>query len=98
MLEAVPRAHGGDTTYIFGHANASLGAAGVVGSAADLAKFRDYISAVLAFVEAQHKAGKSKEEVLAMRDPLPGFEAWGRFGQANPRDILTIAHAEVTAS
>ena len=97
VLEAVPRAHSGDTTYSFGHANTSLGAVGVVGSAADLAKFRDYISAVLAFVEAQHKAGKSKEEVLAMRDPLPGFEAWGRFGQANPRDILTIAHAEVTA-
>jgi hypothetical protein len=55
------------------------------------------MGALLAFVEAQVKAGKSREEVLAMRDPLAGFENFGRFGQANPRDALTCAYDEVTS-
>ena len=33
---------------------------------------------------------------LAMRDPLPGFESFGRFGNPNPRDALTCAYEEVT--
>jgi len=32
-----------------------------------------------------------------MRDPLPGFESWGRFGQPGVRDALTCAYEEVTA-
>jgi hypothetical protein len=31
-----------------------------------------------------------------MRAPLAGFEAWGPFGQAGPRDPLTVAYEEVT--
>ena len=88
--------HSSDTIYIFGHANTSLGPNAVVGNAADLTRFKNYLGAVLAFVEAQHKAGKSKDEILAMRDPLAGFEAFGRFGQAGPRDPLTCAYEEVT--
>ena len=41
---------------------------------------------------------KSREEILTMRDPLKGFETYGRFGQAGPRDALTCAYEEVTAS
>lgn len=93
VLERTPRDHTADTIYIFGHANTGLP---VTGSAADLGKFRDYLGAVLNFVEAQHKAGKSRDEILAMRDPLAGYEGYGRFGQANPRDILTCAYEEVT--
>ena len=95
VLERTPKDHSNDTIYIFGHANTNLP---VTGSQADLAKFREYLGAVLAFVEAQVKAGKSRDEVLAMRDPLPGFEAYGRFGQASPRDPLTVAYEEVTSS
>jgi hypothetical protein len=98
VLGQVSRDHANDTVYIFGHANTTLGPDAVVGNAGDLAKFRDYIGGVLTFVEGQHKAGKSKDEILAMRDPLTGFESWGRFGQANPRDILTCAYNEVTGS
>ena len=54
------------------------------------------MGALLAFVETQVKAGKSREEVLAMRDPLPGFEIFGRFGQSSPRDALTCDYEEVT--
>lgn len=96
VLDQTARAHADDTIYIFGHANTALPADAVIGNAGDLAKFRDYFVAVLAFVEGQHKAGKSKDEILAMRDPLAGFEAWGRFGQTNPREIRTVAYSEVT--
>jgi glyoxylase-like metal-dependent hydrolase (beta-lactamase superfamily II) len=93
ILDRVPKDHSSDTVYIFGHANAGLP---VVGSDKDLAVFREYLGALLAFVEAQVKAGKSRDEVLAMRDPLKGFETFGRFGQANARDPLTCAYEEVT--
>jgi cyclase len=87
-------AHNNDTIYIFGHGNTGLP---VTGSSADLAKFRDYLGALIAFVETQVKAGKTREEVLAMRDPLKGFEGFGRFGAANARDPLTCAYEEVTS-
>jgi glyoxylase-like metal-dependent hydrolase (beta-lactamase superfamily II) len=94
VLDGALKDHSSDTTWIFGHAGMGLP---VTGNSADLTRFRDYMGALLAFVEAQVKAGKSREEVLAMRDPLAGFENFGRFGQANPRDALTCAYEEVTA-
>ena len=95
VLDRTTREHAGDTMYIFGHANTGLP---VTGSQADLARFRDYLGALLAFVESQVKAGRSREEILAMRDPLKGFESFGRFGNQNPRDALTVAYEEVTAA
>ena len=94
VLDGTIKDHSSDTTYIFGHANTGLP---VTGTAADLTRFRDYLGALLAFVEAQVKAGKTRDEVLAMRDPLAGFEGFGRFGQAGPRDALTCAYEEVTS-
>ena len=93
VLDKTVAAHANDTLYIFGHANTGLP---ITGSHADLAKFRDYLGAVLAFADSQVKAGRSRDEVLAMRDPLKGFESYGRFGQPGPRDILTVAYEEVT--
>jgi glyoxylase-like metal-dependent hydrolase (beta-lactamase superfamily II) len=93
VLERVPRDHSNDTIYIFGHGNTGLP---VTGSQADLAKFRDYFGALLAFVETNVKAGRSRDEILAMRDPLAGFESFGRFGQPGPRDALTCAYEEIT--
>ena len=87
--------HANDTIYIFGHSGTGLP---VTGTQADIARFKDYIGALMAFVEAQVKAGKSRDEILAMRDPLAGFENFGRFGQANPRDALTCAYEEVTST
>jgi hypothetical protein len=43
------------------------------------------------------KAGKSRDEVLVMREPLKGFESFGPFAQSNPRETLTCAYEEVTA-
>jgi cyclase len=93
VLDATPKDHDNDTIYIFGHANTGLP---LTGSAKDLANFRDYLGGVLAFVEQHIKAGKSREEILAMRDPLKGFETFGRFGNPGPRDALTCAYEEVT--
>jgi glyoxylase-like metal-dependent hydrolase (beta-lactamase superfamily II) len=95
VLDRTVRDHATDTLYIFGHANTGLP---VTGNQAELARFRDYFGALLAFVESQVKAGRSRDEVLAMRDPLKGFETFGRFGQANPRDALTCAYEEVTTA
>jgi cyclase len=93
VLDKTVADHANDTIYIFGHANTGLP---VTGSRNELAAFRDYLGGVLAFVDAQVKAGKSREEILAMRDPLKGFEGFGRFGNPNPRDALTVAYEEVT--
>lgn len=93
VLEQVVEAHARDTIYIFGHAHTGFP---VTGSPDDLLKFRDYLNAVLAFVAGQAQAGRSREEILGMREPLPGFEEWGRFGQAGARDPLTVAYEEVT--
>ena len=94
VLDRTARDHANDTIYIFGHAGTGQP---VTGSQAALVRFRDYLGAVLAFAEAQHKAGKSRDEILSMRDPLKGFEDFGRFGQANPREVLTCAYEEVTS-
>ncbi|MGQ0646833.1 MAG: MBL fold metallo-hydrolase [Gemmatimonadaceae bacterium] len=93
VLDRTTRDHANDTVYIFGHANTGLP---VTGSKDDLGRFKDYLGALLAFVDSQVKAGRSRDEILAMRDPLAGFENFGRFGQANPRDALTCAYEEVT--
>jgi cyclase len=93
VLDRTVKDHSNDTIYIFGHANAGLP---VTGSHTDLARFHDYFGGLLAFVGEQVKAGKSREDVLAMRDPLKGFENYGRFGNPSPRDALTCAYEEVT--
>ncbi len=93
VLEQVVNGHAPDTIYIFGHAGEGLP---VTGSSAELLQFRDYLGAVLAFAERHVAAGRPREEILAMRAPLAGFEAWGPFGQAGARDPLTVAYEEVT--
>jgi cyclase len=93
VLERAIADHTSDTIYIFGHAGSGHS---VVGSDADITHFRSYIGAVLDFVSAQVRAGRSRDEILAMREPLAGFEEFGRFGQASARDPLTVAYEELT--
>src|SRR5688572_10423904 len=95
VLDRAAGDHANDTVYIFGHANTGLP---VTGNSTELARLRDYFGALLAFVESQVRAGRTRDEVLAMRDPLKGFETFGRFGQPGPRDPLTVAYEEVTAA
>lgn len=94
VLERTVEGHDAETVYIFGHANTGLP---VTGSRADLLRMRDYLGAVLEFVERHHRAGRSRDEIMAMRDPLPGFEAWGPFGQPGAREARTVAYEEITS-
>ncbi|MDQ3070258.1 MAG: MBL fold metallo-hydrolase [Acidobacteriota bacterium] len=80
-----------DTVYIFGHAGTGFE---VTGSRADLKRHADYLGALLAFVRAQVKAGKTREEVIALRDVIKGFEDYGPL-VARP---LGPAYDEVTAA
>jgi glyoxylase-like metal-dependent hydrolase (beta-lactamase superfamily II) len=92
VLESAMKNHANDTIYIFGHANTGLP---VTGSHTDVTKFREYLGAVLAFVEGHVKAGRTREEILVMRSPLAGFESFGPFGAQGAREILTCAVEEV---
>jgi glyoxylase-like metal-dependent hydrolase (beta-lactamase superfamily II) len=93
VLEKAASDHAADTIFIFGHAGMNVP---VTGGRADLMTLRDYFTALLGFVGAQIKSGRSREELLALRDPLKGFERFGPFGNANPRDPLTVAYEELT--
>ncbi len=92
VLERTVQDHANDTVYIFGHANTGVP---VVGGRAELEQMRNYFEALLAFVEQHIRAGRSRDEILAMPGPLPGFEAYGPFGRPNPRGALTCAYEEV---
>jgi len=95
VLERATKDHANDTIYIFGHAGANLP---VTGASADLMRLRDYLTKLLDVVGTQIKAGKTREEILAMRDPLAGFETFGRFPNPNPRDPLTCAYDELVSA
>ena len=63
-----------DTIYIFGHAGAGRE---VTGSRADLAHHAAYLGALLEYVRGQVKAGKTREEVVALTEIIKGFEDYG---------------------
>jgi hypothetical protein len=63
-----------DTIYIFGHAGAGRE---VTGSRADLERHAAYLGALLEYVRGQVKAGKTREEVVALTEVIKGFEDYG---------------------
>lgn len=69
VLDEVAKTYPADTIYIFGHAGGKFP---VTGAAADLAVFRDYLTALLAHVDGLVKAGKTKEEI-AVSPQLAAF-------------------------
>jgi glyoxylase-like metal-dependent hydrolase (beta-lactamase superfamily II) len=69
VLEKIAAEYPKDAIYIYGHGQAKFG---VTGTTADLLVFRDYLSALLAHVETEIKAGKPKEEIQKLEN-LPGF-------------------------
>lgn len=74
MVESVSKAHNNDTVFIAGHSNAKFP---VICNQADLTVMRNYLTALLDFVNAQIKSGKSKEQIVAITDVLKGFEDHG---------------------
>jgi cyclase len=73
-LEATVAEHTKDTIYVFGHSNTP---AGVTGKSEDLLYMRDYLSALLELVRSEMKAGKSRDVIVKITDPLKGFPDHG---------------------
>jgi cyclase len=93
VLSGVLADHPLDAIYIFGHAATGLQP---IGTYTDLARFHDYIEAVLASVGSQIRTGRSRDEILGARAPLAGFEDYGPFGQPGAREVRTCAYEEIT--
>lgn len=89
VVEAAAADHDADTIFIFGHAGAGHP---ITGSAADLRHFAGYLRALLEFVSAQRRAGRSEAEILQMREPLSGFADFGELTEP----VLRNAYGEIT--
>ena len=94
VLEKVAKDHGKDTSFIAGHAGMNIP---VLCTQAEVMKLRDFFTALMGFVGAQIKAGKSRDDIMAMRDPMPGFEAFGPFGNPGAREPRSVAYEELTS-
>ena len=69
-LEEAVKLYPADAIYIFGHGNPKFG---VTGGNADMLLQRDFLSALLAYVEKGLAAGKAKAEIVALEN-FPGFD------------------------
>lgn len=87
-LEAVPGDHKQDTIYIFGHAGPNFP---VTCSQADLMYQRDYLAALLDFVRGEMKAGKPRDVIVKIADPLKGFPDHGPLVER----VLSAAYDEL---
>ncbi len=94
VLDRTMADHARDTIYVFGHAAPGLP---VAGTYTDLVRFHDYLEAVLTFVGAQVRAGRGRDDILAMGEPLSGFEDFGPFGRPGAREVRTCAYEEITS-
>lgn len=92
VLEEAAAAYPADAIYVFGHGNAQFG---VTGTRGDLLVFRDYLAGLLAHVEKEIAAGKSRDEIVALEN-LPGFP---EYHQPRPNRLganLGVAYDELT--
>ena len=89
-LETVAKKFSGDTVYVYGHAQQGWD---VTGRSADLLYQRDYLSALLEYVRTGIKAGKSREAIVGVTEPLKGFPDHGPLSER----VLDAAYQELTA-
>lgn len=92
VLEEAAAAYPADAIYVYGHGAAKFG---VTGTRGDLLVFRDYLAGLLAHVEQQIAAGKSRDEIVALEN-LPGFPD---YHQPRPNRLgsnLGVAYDELT--
>jgi cyclase len=94
LLESAARTYPADAIYIFGHGNPKFG---VTGTPADLLTFRDYLSALMAHVEAEIAAGKSKAEIIT-RQNLDGFPDYHVTQNSRLPSNLSVVYDELTGS
>jgi glyoxylase-like metal-dependent hydrolase (beta-lactamase superfamily II) len=74
VLDKVAKELPADTIYIFGHAGEKFP---VTGSRADLTHHAGYLTALLEYVRAQVKAGRTRDQIVASTDVIKGFEDYG---------------------
>lgn len=72
VLEKTQAQFDNDTLFVFGHA---FDPEKVTGNKADLKAMQDYLSGLLAFVNSQIKAGKTKDEIMKATS-IPGVKEW----------------------
>jgi len=91
-LEAVVKTYPADAIYIFGHGSPKFG---VTGGHADLRLQRDFLSALLAYVEKGIAAGKSQAEIVALEN-FPGFDDLHAPLPNRLQGNLSVAYDELT--
>jgi glyoxylase-like metal-dependent hydrolase (beta-lactamase superfamily II) len=87
-LESVTKEHAADTIYIAGHAKANLP---VTVTRADLLKFRDYFSGLLAYVQKGISSGQSAQQIVKVA-AVPGFVDY----EGSPEGTIQAAYDELT--
>jgi cyclase len=93
ILEKTSKGFSADTIYIAGHAKDGVSPA--VDRTAVL-RFRDYLSAALAFTEKEIARGQPKDAIAAAPS-LPGFESYQGGGALTLKGVLESAYDELTA-
>jgi len=88
-LESVAKEHPADTIYIAGHSKANLP---ITVARADLLKFRDYFSGLLAYVQKGIASGRSAAEIVKVA-AVPGFADY----EGSPEGTIQAAYEELTA-
>ncbi len=88
-LEAVAKDHPADTIYIAGHSKTNLP---ITLSRAELLKFRDYFTALLAYVQKGVASGKSADEIVKVAS-VPGFADY----EGSPEGTIQSAYEELTS-
>lgn len=96
VLEKIVADYPRDAVYLCGHGHAKFG---VRCGPAELLVFRDYLSALLAHVESEIKAGKSKDEITKLEN-LAGFPDFHMPpGRSNRLPMnLAVAYDELTGA
>jgi cyclase len=96
VLEKIVADYPKDAIFVCGHGHAKFG---VNANSADLLVFRDYLAALLAYVEGEIKAGKPKEEIVKLEnlEGFPDFHVPPGRGNRLPSN-LAVAYDELTAS
>jgi cyclase len=88
-LDKIQNQFDNDTLFIWGHA---LDPEKITGNKSDIKAFQNYLQSLLAFVSAEMKAGKTKEEILKATS-IPGAPEWQGDGVIRS---LTAAYQELT--
>jgi cyclase len=89
VLQKTQKTFDNDTIFVFGHAG---NPDNVTGGKAEIAEFTDYLQRLLAFTGEQIKAGKTKEEIIKIKD-IPGV-SWPNSGAERS---FSAAYDELTS-